>query len=327
MKAYRDLREKHSLMDMFRTPELAAQITLQPVNAFPIDAAIIFSDILIPLPGMGINLDFAPGPVIGNPVRNAADIGRLRVADPEADLGFVLKSLQWVRAEIDGKAPLIGFAGAPFTLASYMIEGGSSSAYLLTKELMYTQPAAWDLLMRKLSDTILGFLKAQVRAGAQVVQLFDSWVGCLSPSDYRNYVLSHTQRIFRELKNEGIPSIHFGTGTAGLLSLMSEAGGDIVGADWRISIGDAWRSIGPGSGVQGNLDPVLLLAPWPVLREKAKEILDEIDGRPGHVFNLGHGILPSTPEDSVRVLAEFVHEYSTEKRGQPPKSPNPGSIS
>jgi uroporphyrinogen decarboxylase len=310
MKAYRDIREKHGLMDMFRTPELAAQITLQPVNAFPIDAAIIFSDILIPLPGMGIDLEFAPGPVIRNPVRSAADIDRLRVADPDADLGFMLKSLQWVRAEIDGKVPLIGFAGAPFTLASYMIEGESSSAYLLTKELMHTQPASWDLLMRKLGDTIIAFLKAQVRAGAQLVQLFDSWIGCLSPSDYRNYVLSHTQRIFRELKNEGIPSIHFGTGTSGLLSLMRAAGGDIVGADWRVSIGDAWQSIGSGAGIQGNLDPVLLMAPWPVLKERAKEILDEIGGRPGHIFNLGHGILPSTPEDSVRALTEFVHEYS-----------------
>jgi uroporphyrinogen decarboxylase len=310
MKVYREIRDKHSLIDMFRTPELAAQITLQPVNAFPVDAAIIFSDILIPLQGMGIELEFAPGPVIRNPVRNDADIDRLRIADPEADLGFVLKSLKWVRAEIDGKVPLIGFAGAPFTLASYMIEGGSSSGYLLTKELMYAHPAAWDLLMRKLSDTITAFLKAQVSAGAQLVQLFDSWIGCLSPSDYRNYVLPHTQRIFREMKNQGVPSIHFGTGTAGLLSLMAEAGGDIVGADWRISIGDAWRSIGSGAGIQGNLDPVLLMAPLPVLRERAKEILDEIDGRAGHIFNLGHGILPPTPEDSVRALVEFVHEYS-----------------
>ncbi len=310
MKAYRDIREKYSLMDMFKNPELAAQITLQPLNAFAVDAAIIFSDILLPLEGMGIDLEFAPGPAIRNPVRTEADIGNLRISDPEADLGFVLKSLRWVRAEIDGKVPLIGFAGAPFTLASYMIEGGSSSSYLLTKEMMYTQRAAWDLLMEKICETILRFLKAQVGAGAQVVQLFDSWVGCLSPSDYRSFVLSHTQKIFRELKKEGIPSIHFGTGTAGLLELMAEAGGDVIGADWRIAIDRAWKCLGSGAGVQGNLDPVLLMAPWPVLRQRAEEILNQTNGRPGHIFNLGHGILPSTPEDSVKALTEFVHEHS-----------------
>ena len=222
----------------------------------------------------------------------------------------MLKTLQWVRAEIDGKAPLIGFSGAPFTLASYMIEGGSSSSYALTKEMMYAQRAAWDLLMEKLCETILRFLKAQVRAGAQVVQLFDSWVGCLSPSDYRSFVLTHTQKIFRELKKENIPSIHFGTGTAGLLELMSEAGGDVISVDWRIAIDKAWKCMGAGTGIQGNLDPVLLMAPHHVLRQRATEILNQINGRPGHIFNLGHGILPSTPEDSVRVLTEFVHEYS-----------------
>lgn len=310
MKAYREIREKYGLMSMFKTPEIAARITLQPVNAFAVDAAIIFSDILIPLPGMGIDLEFAPGPVIRNPLRNAADIAKLRVADPDVDLDFVLKSLESVRAEIDGKVPLIGFAGAPFTLASYMIEGGSSSAYLLTKEVMYTQPEAWKSLMAKLVETILAFLKAQIKAGAQLVQLFDSWVGCLSPSDYRCYVLPYTQTIFRELKSAGIPSIHFGTGTAGLLAVMAEAGGDVIGADWRVSIGNAWRSVGAGAGIQGNLDPVLLMAPWPVLRERAKEILDEIGGKPGHIFNLGHGILQTTPEDSIKALAEFVHEYT-----------------
>ena len=315
MKAYRDIRGKYSLIEMFKNPDLAAQITLQPLNAFPVDAAIVFSDILLPLEGMGIDLEFAPGPMIRNPIRNEADIGMLRIPDPETDLGFVLKTLQCVRAEIDGKAPLIGFSGAPFTLASYMIEGGSSSSYILTKEMMYTQPAAWDLLMEKLCETILRFLKAQVRAGAQVVQLFDSWAGCLSPSDYRSFVLTHTQKIFRELKEEGIPSIHFGTGTAGLLELMSEAGGDVISVDWRIAIDRAWKSVGAGAGVQGNLDPVLLMAPSPVLRQRAAEILNQINGRPGHIFNLGHGILPSTPEDAVRALTEFVHEYSAERSG------------
>jgi uroporphyrinogen decarboxylase len=314
MKAYRQVREKYGLMEMFRTPDIAAEVTLQPVRAFPLDAAIIFADILLPLEGMGVGFEFAPGPVIHNPVRRSADIEALRIADPEADLGYVLQAIRYVRKEIDGKVPLIGFAGAPFTLASYVIEGASSSNYLLTKDLMYGDPDGWNLLMDKFSRTIIAFLKAQVCAGAQVVQLFDSWIGCLSPSDYRNFVLSHNRRIFQELRKEGIPSIHFGTGTAGLLHLMTEAGGDVVGVDWRVDIDRSWQSIGPGAGVQGNLDPVALMAPLPVLKQKAAEILQAVGGRPGHIFNLGHGILPSTPEDSVKALAEFVHSQSAESK-------------
>jgi uroporphyrinogen decarboxylase len=312
MKAYRDIRAKYDLMEMFKNPDLAAEITLQPVKAFSVDAAIIFADILLPLEGMGIGFEFAPGggPVIKNPVRSSADIHSLRIADPNADLGFVLESLRRVRAEIDGKVPLIGFAGAPFTLASYAIEGGSSSNYLLTKDLMHRDRDTWDLLMSKLCETITAYLKAQVEAGAQVVQLFDSWVGCLSPVDYRNYVLSHTQNIFNELRKEGIPSIHFGTSTAGLLPLMAEAGGDIVGVDWRIDLDRAWECIPTGTGIQGNLDPAALLAPWDVLRRNATVVLNAAGGRPGHIFNLGHGIFPSTPEDSVKALTDFVHEYT-----------------
>jgi uroporphyrinogen decarboxylase len=312
MKAYRDIREKHSLMEMFKTPELAAEITLQPVRAFPIDAAIIFADILLPLEGMGVGFEFAPGPVIHHPVRSAADVEALRVADPEADLGFVLKSLRIVRSEIDGRIPLIGFAGAPFTLAGYVIEGGSSTNYLITKDVMYRNPASWDLLMNKFCETILAYLRAQAQAGAQVVQLFDSWVGCLSPSDYRSFVFPYNQKIFEGLRKEGIPSIHFGTATGGLLPMMAEAGGDIIGLDWRVSLNRSWQSIGENTGIQGNLDPVALMAPPSILQQKAKEILDEAGGRPGHIFNLGHGILPSTPEDSVKLLADFVHEYSAE---------------
>jgi uroporphyrinogen decarboxylase len=310
MKAYRDIREHHSLMEMFKSPEIAAEVTLQPVNAFDVDAAIIFADILLPLEGMGIHFDFAPGPVFQNPLRSSEAIRALRTSDPEEDLGYVLKALRMVRAELDGKVPLIGFAGAPFTLASYAIEGSSSSNYLLTKGLMHSDRASWDLLMQKLSSTIVAFLKAQVKAGAQVVQLFDSWAGCLSPADYRSFVLPHVREIFRELKRENIPAIHFGTGTAGLLRFMAEAGGDIVGADWRVGLKDAWNSIGAGAGIQGNLDPVLLSAPWSVLSSRAAEILDEAGGRPGHIFNLGHGILPSAPEDSVKALIDFVHERS-----------------
>jgi uroporphyrinogen decarboxylase len=322
MKAYRDIRKRFRLIEMFRNPDLSVEITLQPIHAFSLDAAIIFSDILLPLEGMGIGFDFPEGggPAIRNPVRNAADIRSLRIAEPEADLGFVLKSIQRVRNEIDGKIPLIGFAGGPFTLASYAIEGGSSSSYLLTKGLMYEDRKSWDLLMGKFTDTIKAYLKAQVAAGAQIVQLFDSWVGCLSASDYRDYVLPHTKSIFRELQNERILSIHFGTGTAGLLPLMAEAGGNIVGVDWRIPLDSAWRCVGPGSGIQGNLDPVALFAPPDVLRQKAKEVLDAAGGRPGHIFNLGHGILPSTPEDAVRTVVDFVHENSFNKGGPNPES-------
>lgn len=311
MKAYRDLREKHSLMEMFKNPEIAARVTLQPVEAFPLDAAIIFADILLPLEAMGLDFDFQPGPVFRNPVRTAEDIRALRIPDPHQGLGYVLKSLEWVRAEIDGKMPLIGFAGAPFTLAGYAVEGGTSSNFVLTKKLMYGDRAAWDLLMEKLCETVLSFLKAQAQSGAQVVQLFDSWAGCLSASDYHDYVLPYSRRIFAELKKEGIPSIHFATGTSGFLSLMAEAGADVVSVDWRVSLRKAWPEMESRMrcGIQGNLDPVLLMAPWPVLRKRAAEILEEAAGRPGHIFNLGHGILPATPEDSVRALAEFVHEH------------------
>ncbi len=315
MKSYRDLREKHSLIEMFKTPEIAAEVTLQPVKAFEVDAAIIFADILLPLEGMGIRFDFAPGPVFENPLRSPEDVRNLRICDPQRDLGYVLKSLEMVSSELNGRVPLIGFAGAPFTLASYAIEGGASSNYLLTKRMMYHDRPSWDLLMDKLCESLIAFLKAQVSAGAQVVQLFDSWVGCLSPSDYRAFVLPYTRKIFQALEQARIPSIHFGTGTAGLLALMAEAGGDVIGADWRIGLGAAWQSIGSGRGIQGNLDPVLLLsAPKDVLIRKAAEILEEAGGKPGHIFNLGHGILPSTPEDSVKALTDFVHERSAAKR-------------
>jgi uroporphyrinogen decarboxylase len=311
MKAYRAVRERYSLMEMFKTPDLAAEVTLQPVRAFPVDAAIIFADILLPLEGMGIDFEFheKQGPVMTNPVRGAGDIESLRVADPEESLGFVLESLRRVRAELGGKLPLIGFAGAPFTLAGYAIEGGSSSNHLRTKQFMYHDPAAWNLLMEKLCDTIIAFLKAQVKAGAQAVQLFDSWVGCLSPSDYRRYALPYSRKILAELDKEGIPSIHFGTATAGLLPLMAEAGGCVIGVDWRVSIGTAWRAIGESRGIQGNLDPIAMFAPMDVLKRKAAEVMDEAAGRPGHIFNLGHGLLPATPEDAVKALTDFVHGY------------------
>ncbi len=315
MKEYQEIRKKYSLIEMFKTPDLAAEITLQPVKAFPVDAAIIFADILLPLEGMGIRIEFtkSEGPVIHNPVRSLTDAVSLRIADPESDLDYVLKSLQLVRSELDGKLPLIGFAGAPFTLASYAIEGAASGNYLLTKKMMYEDRAMWDLLMSKLTATITAYLAAQARAGAQVVQIFDSWVGCLSPADYQEYVFPYSRKIFQDLKQKDVPSIHFGTGTAGLLALMSDAGGDVIGVDWRTSLDDAWQRIGSGKGIQGNLDPIVLMGPLPKLIKRASDILDQAGRRPGHIFNLGHGILPSTPADSVKALAEFIHEYSAKK--------------
>jgi uroporphyrinogen decarboxylase len=311
MPEYRNLRQRYGLMEMFKTPEIAAEVTLQPLKALEIDAAIIFADILLPLEGMGVGIEFAEGegPVIHRPVRSRSDADRLRVVDPEEDLGYVLKALRMVRGEIDGRHALVGFAGAPFTLASYMIEGGSSRSYLLTKQLMYNHPDVWDITMEKLVATISAYLIAQVRAGAQVVQLFDSWVGCLNPSDYRDYVLPHARKIFTALRAVGVPSIHFGTGNADLLPLMREAGGDLVGVDWRTHLDDAWSRIGSGAGIQGNLDPATLFAPWDLIQNRAKEILDRIGGRPGHIFNVGHGILPATPVDAVKALAAFVHDY------------------
>jgi len=317
MAEYRRLRERYGLLQMFKTPEIAAEVTLQPIKALPVDAAIIFADILLPLEGMGISIEFAQGegPVIHNPVRCRKDAEALRVAHPGEDLGYVLRSLEMVKAELSGRVALIGFAGAPFTLASYMIEGGSSRNFVLTKKIMYEDARTWDLVMHKIVETLTAYLKAQARSGAEIVQLFDSWVGCLSPADYRTYVFPYTTRILRSLKAEGIPSIHFGTGTADLLPLMREAGGDVIGADWRTFLDDAWTRIGVDSaGIQGNLDPVTLMAPWPVVKSAAVDILDRAGGRPGHIFNLGHGILPDTPVDNVRALADFVHEYSTRRQ-------------
>lgn len=311
MPTYRRVRERHSLFEMFKTPEIAAEVTLQPVAAFELDAAIIFADILLPLEGMGIQLEFAEkeGPRIQNPVRTAADVAALRDCDPEVDLGYVMQALRLVRAEIDGKIPLIGFAGAPFTLASYAIEGAARS-FLRTKGMMYENAVLWNRLMDKLARIVGSFLLAQARAGAQVVQLFDSWVGCLSPDDYLEFVLPHTRKIFDAVKKAGIPSIHFGTGTADLLPLMRAAGGDVIGVDWRTNLDDAWERIGAGAGIQGNLDPVMLLAPRPLLERRTREILGRARGRPGHIFNLGHGILPSTSEDAVTALIDTVHSYT-----------------
>jgi uroporphyrinogen decarboxylase len=315
MAEYRRLREKHTILELIKTPELAVEVTMQPINAFDLDAAIIFADILPPLEGMGLSLDFVrgEGPVIHNPPRSAADIAALRVPDPRESLGFTLEAIRLARRELDGRIPLIGFSGAPFTLASYAIEGGASRNYVLTKSLMYSQPEAWQALMDKLAATVGEYLKAQAEAGAQVLQVFDSWAGALGPDDYRRYALPYSRRAIQTAQSSGVPVIHFSTGTAGMLELIKEAGGDVIGVDWRVSLAEAWRRLGDDLAVQGNLDPVALFAPLPELKQQVSGILNQAGGRPGHIFNLGHGILPQTPVEHVAALLEMVHELSIRK--------------
>lgn len=317
MSEYRAIRAKHSLLEICAQPELAAEVTLQPVKRLGVDAAILFADILLPIVPMGINLEFAAGegPVIHNPVATPADVAALCPVEPRESLRFVLDAIRLVRRELDGKVPLIGFAGAPFTLASYLIEGGSSRNYLKTKRLMYADPLTWQQFMGKLAKVIADYLVAQVEAGAQAVQLFDSWVGALAPEDYRRYVLPYSQEIFTALKNSGVPAIHFGTGTASLLPLMKEAGGDVIGLDWQTPLDWGWSRLGPGTSVQGNLDPVALFAPEAELDRRVELVLAQAAGRPGHIFNLGHGILPDTPVDAVKRVVDLVHQSSSRMAG------------
>jgi len=311
MQEYQAVRAKHSILDVCKTPELAAQVTLQPIDRFPLDAAIIFADILLPLEPMGLSLAFTEGegPVIKNPVRDRAAVERLKVIDGD-ELRYVEEAIKQARKALANKVPLIGFAGAPFTLASYAIEGGGSKSFLTTKQFMYREPEAWHKLMDKLARVVTGYLRRQIRAGAQAVQLFDSWVGCLSAGDYAEYVLPHVQLIFEGLKRENVPTIHFGTGTAGLLKLMKEAGGTVIGVDWRVHLDEAWATVGHDVAVQGNLDPVVLFAPLHEIERRVEDILRRAGGRAGHIFNLGHGILPNTPVENVAATAEFVHKLS-----------------
>ncbi|HUX38135.1 MAG TPA: uroporphyrinogen decarboxylase [Rectinemataceae bacterium] len=312
MAEYRAIRQKYTLLEICDRPEMAAEVTLQPVRAFGVDAAILFADILLPLVPMGIGLEFAKGegPVIHNPIATAADVEALSVIDPKEALHNVMEALAIVKRELAGKTPLIGFAGAPFTLASYIIEGGSSRSFTKTKRLMYGAPEVWHALMDKLATVISAYLVAQVDSGADVVQLFDSWVGALSPEDYREFAQPYAKRILDAVKVRGVPSIHFGTESATLLSLMAEAGGDVIGLDWRTDLAKGWESVGPGRAVQGNLDPVALFAPRPELEKRVRSVLAKAGNRDGHIFNLGHGILQETPEDNVRAVVEMVHEYS-----------------
>jgi uroporphyrinogen decarboxylase len=305
---YQEVRARHSILEVCKTPALAVEVTLQPVRRFAVDAAIIFADILLPLEPMGLSVEFTAGegPVIANPVRSAADVAALKAIRPD-DLGFVLESIVQARSALAGEVPLIGFAGAPFTLASYAIEGGGSRNYVETKRLMYNDPEAWHDLMGRLADAVAGFLVAQVAAGAQAVQLFDSWVGALSPDDYAEYAYPYTRRIFAALADSGVPRIHFGTGANTLLPLMANAGCDVIGLDWRIPLDDGWAAAGPDLAVQGNLDPVVLFAPEHEIERRVLDVVKRADGRPGHIFNLGHGILPQTPPEAVGFVVDLVH--------------------
>ena len=311
LREYRDIRQVHSFLEMCKTPELAVEVTLQPVRRFDLDAAIIFSDILLPLECMGIGLEFSDGegPVLRNPLRTAADVERMREIDPEKDLGYVLKALEMARSELDGMVPLIGFAGAPFTLASYATEGGGSRNYIETKTMMYTEPASFHLLMEKLTTMVISYLNAQIRHGAQAVQVFDSWVGTLSSTDYETFVLPHMKRLLASL-DPSAPHIHFALGASHMLKQVASTGGDIIGIDWRTPLDEAWKKLGVKKAVQGNLDPVLLFGSREQLTASAHDILKRAGNRNGHIFNLGHGIFPATPIDNVSLLIELVHSGS-----------------
>jgi uroporphyrinogen decarboxylase len=307
---YRSTRAGASMLEACATPDLITEITLQPLRRYAVDAAILFSDIVVPLRAAGVGIDIKPGvgPVVDRPIRSEADIRGLRGLDPE-DVPFVTEAVTSLVAEL-GSTPLIGFAGGPFTLACYLVDGGPSKNYEITKSLMYGQPALWDALMTALTDITITFLQVQVAAGVSAVQLFDSWVGSLSPEDYRRSVLPHSRRIFETLAGTGVPRIHFGVGTGELLRLMGEAGADVVGVDWRVPLDEAARRIGPGRALQGNLDPALLLAPWPVIEERAGDVLDRGRAAEGHIFNLGHGVLPSTDPGVLARLVDYVHAAS-----------------
>jgi uroporphyrinogen decarboxylase len=310
MPEYRAVREKHTLLDICAHPELACEVTLQPVRAHGVDAAILFADILLPLAPMGASFEFAKGegPVVHEPIRDRNGVDRLRVIDAEESLPHVLEAIRLVRRELNGKTPLIGFAGAPFTLASYLIEGGKSSNYALTKGMMYGEPELWARLMGTLAEVVRRYLRAQIDAGAQAVQIFDSWVGDLSPTDYVEFIRPHLKPVFRDLQTTGVPVIHFGTGTSTLLELQRDTGGTVVGVDWRTPLDDARRRLGNGVAVQGNLDPHLLCAPRALLERRVAEVIERAGSEPGYVFNLGHGILPHTPPSNVSFVRELVHQ-------------------
>jgi uroporphyrinogen decarboxylase len=315
MSEYREIRKSIGMLDLIKRPELACQVTMQPIDAFDLDAAIIFADILPPLGGLGLNVGFeaGEGPIVYNPVRDEADILALATPDIQEATGFTLEAIRLVRRELESRGiPLIGFSGAPFTLACYSVEGGSSKDFIITKRLMMGRPDLWKQLMGKLTALVGGYLRAQAEAGAQALQLFDTWAGLLSPADYIEFALPYNQAVIREARKAGVPVIYFSTGTSGILELVAQSGADVIGVDWRVDLAEAWRRLGPGVAVQGNLDPVALLGDWPELKSRAVQVLESAAGRPGHIFNLGHGVLRETSVDTVRRLVDFVHEYRPE---------------
>ena len=310
MKQYRDIRAKTGILEICKRPDLAAQVTLQPVEILDVDAAIIFADLLLPVEPMGLKLRFAAGegPVIDNPVRTSSDIDSLSISNTD-ELGYVGESIQMVTKALAGRVPVIGFVGAPFTMASYMIEGGPSRSFLRTKLMMYRDETLWRRLMGKLVDVLGSFAVLQVAAGARIIQVFDSWVGALGPDDYVRFVAPYSRALIERIRAAGVPVIHFGTGAAGFFRELHAAGGDVIGVDWRINIDQAWMDISYRSAVQGNLDPAVLLAPLPELRMRVHELLKRTGSRPGHIFNLGHGILPETPVENVKACVEIVREF------------------
>jgi uroporphyrinogen decarboxylase len=322
---YRKLRERYDILTLTRTPELCARVTTMPVEVLGVDAAVLYADIMLPLYGMGVPFSIDPGvgPIVHEPVRDEAAIDALRVVEPEEGTPELFETIRLLRGELGDRAALIGFAGAPYTVASYLIEGRPSRDHARAKGLMYGEPVLWRRLMETLTEVTVRYLRAQIAAGVQVVQLFDSWMGDLGAHAYERHVLPHSSRIFAELAGSGVPTIHFGTGTVGLLEQMAAAGSDLVSVDWRVPLDQAWQRIGPDKGIQGNLDPAVLLAPMEVVEREAMEVLEAAGGRPGHVFNLGHGVLPDSPADHLRRLVDLVHETTpprerTRGSGEPP---------
>jgi uroporphyrinogen decarboxylase len=309
LPAYRGLRQKHSLLELCHKPELAAQVTLEPVDRLGVDAAILFADILLPFEPLGLGLTFAAGegPQITRPIRDAAQVLALPPVDPATDLGYVMEAVRLAVRALPAAVPLIGFGGAPFTLASYAIEGGATRNFTLTKRFMYAEPRAWHALMLRLAELVGSYLAAQARAGARALQLFDSWVGCLSPADYATYVFPHSQRALELARASGVPVIHFGTDTTAFLPDFARAGGDVIGVDWRLPLDAAWERIGAGHAIQGNLDPAALLAPAAELERRVRDVLGRAGGRPGHIFNLGHGVLPETAVEALQRVVAWVH--------------------
>ena len=313
MADYRALRQRYSLLEICAAPELAVAVTLQPVDVIEVDAAILFSDLLLPFTAMGLQFDFVKGegPSVEHPIQTAADVSRIRTFEPREKLGHVLETIRVLRHELEGRVPLVGFVGAPFTMAAYAIEGGPSTTYAKTKAFMYAQPSAWHTLCDRFATTMSAYVSAQVEAGAQAIQVFDSWAGQLSRADYQEFAMPHTKTLFAGVNTAGVPSIHFGVNTAAILPDMARAGGDAIGVDWRLPLDEAWGRIGPSRAIQGNLDPTRLLGPIDGMFAAADDVLRRARGRPGHIFNLGHGVLPPTPLEHVQALARHVHGHGS----------------